>query len=103
LRFGPWYPLASAGDLAPAGESVLQLRLAHGLLDYPRGKSAMVHYEHTRDARATGRALAVRLQGDLLCRHLEVDGDAADLGALCARLVDDFERRFGARPGESLR
>ena len=30
-------------------EGVLQLRVAEGLLDYPRGKSAMVHYEHARD------------------------------------------------------
>jgi hypothetical protein len=99
VRFAPWYPLAEAGDLAPTGEGVLQLRLARGLIDYPRGKSAMVWYEHAGDVRAAARALATAHAGeDLVCRHLiEIDA-AIDLAAFCAKLREEFVRRFGAAP-----
>lgn len=99
MRFGDWYPLDRAGDLAPTGEGVLQLRLASGLVDYPRGKSAMVWYQHAADVRAAAGTLARRFAGrDLVCRHLiEVDA-AVDLAAFCAKLRADFERRFGAVP-----
>src|SRR3954466_16397109 len=70
VRFGPWYSLADAGDHAPPAENVVQVRLAHGLLDYPRGKSAMVWYAHSHDVRAEALALARTHAGeDLLCRH----------------------------------
>ena len=99
MRFGPWYPLAEAGDLAPAAEGVLQLRLASGLLDYPRGKSAMVHYAHAEDVRAAALAWAASHGAEgLVCRHL-IEGDGATApAALCARLRDEFVRRFGAAP-----
>ncbi len=101
MPFGPWYPLAEAAAHAPAGETVLQLRLAEGLLDYPTGKSAMVHYELARDGRAAASALAERLAGrPLLCRHLEIPpGTAVDVASFHAKVRDDFVRRFGAPPG----
>ncbi len=99
MKFGEWYPLSTAGDLAPAGEGVLQLRLANGLLDYPRGKSAMVWYEHTLDANTAARALGVRFaDNDLVCRHLIEVEAGVDLAAFCAKLREDFERRFGTVP-----
>jgi hypothetical protein len=99
VKFGPWYPLAEAGDCAPAAEGVLQLRLAEGLLDYPRGKSAMVWYAHAPDVRAA--ALALAFPG-CVCRHLvEIDA-AVDLAAFCAKLREDFVRRFGAPPAYEL-
>jgi hypothetical protein len=98
VRFGPWYRLAEAGDLAPSEEGVLQLRLASGLLDYPRGKSAMVAYRHARDLRAEAQALAGAYPGDLLCRHLIEIDEATDLAAFCAKLREDFVRRFGRAP-----
>jgi hypothetical protein len=97
MRFGPWYPLADAGDRTPTGENVLQLRIATGLLDYPRGKSAMVWYEHARDARAAALRLAERHNG-LVCRHLIEIADATDLAGFCAKLRAEFVRRFGAVP-----
>jgi hypothetical protein len=101
VRFCPWYPLAEAAAQAPAGEGVLQVKVAHGLVTYPRGKSAMVHYEHAPDVRAAAVALAARLPGHL-CRHLELEpGDAGDFAAIHARLRDEFVRRFGAPPGEA--
>jgi hypothetical protein len=99
MRFGPWYPLAEARDHAPAAEGVWQLRLASGLVDYPRGKSAMVHYSHAADVRAAAQAWA-RAHGadNLVCRHLiEVDA-ATDLAAFHAKLSDEFVRRFGELP-----
>jgi hypothetical protein len=99
VRFGPWYPLVDSRDLAPAGEGVLQLRLASGLLDYPRGKSAMVHYEHATDVRAAAlRWAAAHGAGGIVCRHLIERDGATDPAALCAKLVDEFVRRFGAAP-----
>lgn len=98
MRFGPWYPLADAGDLAPAEEGVLQVRLARGLIDYPKGKSAMVAYRHAPDVRAAAAALARELPGDLLGRHLIEAPEATDLAAFCAKLREDFARRFGRAP-----
>ena len=97
VQFGRWYPLAEAGDHTPQSEGVLQLRVASGLVDYPRGKSAMVLYAHAHDLRAAARVLAGAYAGqDLWCRHLiEVD-PTIDLATFCAKLRDEFERRFGA-------
>ena len=99
MRFGPWYPLADARDHAPQAEGVWQLRLASGLVDYPRGKSAMVHYAHATDVRADATAWAAAHGRDgLVCRHLiEIDG-ATDLMAFYVKLAGDFLRRFGAPP-----
>ena len=99
MQFCPWYPLAEAGDRAPAAEGMLQLRIAHGLIDYPRGKSAMVHYAHALDVRAAALGLAAAHVGeDLLCRHLiEIDA-ATDLAGFCATLQATFVDRFGAPP-----
>jgi len=99
VRFGPWYPLAEVGAHAPAAEGILQVRLATGLVDYPRGKSAMLWYGHALDTRAAALALATAHAGkDLVCRHLIEIEDATDLGAFCARLLAEFVRRFGTRP-----
>ena len=99
MRFGPWYPLAEAGDLAPADENILQVRVASGLVEYPRGKSAMVAYRHAHDARAAARELAAAYAGDdLLCRHLIERDEATDLAAFCAKLRAEFVRRFGRAP-----
>ncbi|MGE0547256.1 MAG: hypothetical protein AB7O24_26930 [Kofleriaceae bacterium] len=99
MEFGRWYPLDDAGDHTPAAEGVLQLRLAHGLLDYPRGKSAMVWYGHAADARATALALAAKHVGaGLLCRHLIEIDPGTNLAAFCAKLRGEFVRRFGTPP-----
>ena len=103
MRFCPWYPLADAAAHAPAGEGVLQLRIPTGLLDYPTGKSAMVHYEHASDVRAAATVLAVRHAGEaLLCRHLEIEpGETVDPAAFHAKVREEFIRRFGSPPSFS--
>ena len=99
MRFGPWYPLAEAAAHAPPEPGVLQLRLADGLVEYPRGKSAMVWYEHAPNVRDAAAALAARFAGQpLLCRHLIEIDDAVDLAAFHAKLREDFIRRFGEPP-----
>jgi hypothetical protein len=100
MRFCPWYPLAEAANHAPAAEGVLQLRLATGLLEYPTGKSAMVHYEHAADVRASATALArAHPEPALLCRHLEIEGgERVDLAAFHAKVREEFVRRFGSPP-----
>lgn len=78
---------------------MLQLRLASGLRDYPRGKSAMVHYEHAADVRAAAAAWAAAHGPEgIVCRHLIETDDATALDAFCAKLSDEFVRRFGASP-----
>lgn len=99
MRFTRWYPLAEAGRHAPAGEGVLQLRLASGLVDYPTGKSAMVYYAAADDVRAAALRFAADYHGaPLWCRHLDPEGHAVDVRAYCARLLDEFSRRFGCAP-----
>ena len=99
MRFCRWYPLAEAAAHAPAGEGVLQLRVAEGLVDYPSGKSAMVHYEHAADVRETAVALAgTHADRDLWCRHLDREGEEVDLRAFHAKLLSEFVRRFGREP-----
>ena len=70
MKFGRWYPLAEAAAHAPAGPGVFQIRIADGLLDYPRGKSAMLHYQAAADVRAAASAFADRHgHRAWLCRH----------------------------------
>jgi hypothetical protein len=99
MRFGPWYPLAEAGDHSPAAEGVLQLRLASGLIDYPRGKSAMLHYAHAGDVRAAAIAWAAAHGADgFVCRHLIELDPGTELATFHAKLSEEFVRRFGAPP-----
>lgn len=102
MRFCPWYPLAEAALHAPAAPGVMQVRLATGLLDYPSGKSAMVHYAHAPDVRVCATALAIaypRLMAGLVCRHLEIEGaEHVDLAVFHAKVRDEFVRRFGSPP-----
>ena len=80
---------------------MLQVRLATGLVEYPTGKSAMVHYENAVDVRAAATALAARHAGeDLLCRHLEIQPDEP-VSSFHAKLVGEFTRRFGSPPSFS--
>lgn len=99
MEFGRWYPLTAAADHAPAAPGVLQLRVRIGLVDYPRGKSAMVHYAVAEDVRAAALALAAaNPDADWLCRHLSEPCDLTTAVSLEARLVRDFTARFGVAP-----
>ncbi len=107
MRFGPWFPLARAVDLAPDGPGVLEIR-AESLLPYPRGKSAMVLYDRSFEHESLR----------LFCaqRGSQVLKEAQDLGGtrirfattatpdVCGlRRLRDFVDRFGAPPGSFVR
>jgi len=101
MRFCPWYALEDASDHAPATRGVFQVRVPAGLLAYPTGQSAMVHYELADDVRAAAAAFAARhADHEWLCRHtIEMTAaDEAQLDAFYARLLGDFRVRFGAAP-----
>jgi hypothetical protein len=101
VRFGPWYRLADAARHAPAGPGVFQVRLEDGLVDYPTGKSAMVHYAAADDLLAATTAFAAaHADRSWLCRHtIEMTAaDQATAPAHCDRLVRDFTARFGVAP-----
>jgi hypothetical protein len=99
MTFGRWQKLAAA--TLPRRRGVLQARVAVGLIDYPRGKSAMVYYDAGDDLTlALARLEAVLPPGaEVLVRFAECANAAGEL----ARLVDDFTRRFGAPPTWSVR
>jgi hypothetical protein len=103
MGFGRWFPLDQAAAHAPAGPGVFQVRLAHGLISYPTGRSAMIHYGASADLRQSVAELARAHVGrEWLCRFADPDSApaaAAAPDAMLAQLVDAFRRRFGAPPG----
>jgi len=97
MKFGPWYPLAEAADRLPAAPGVLQVRLREGLVRYPRGKSAMIHYAGAADVSGLAAVLAGRHPGaQWLCRASV--GPCPDPTAAAAGLLADFDQRFGSCP-----
>lgn len=101
MKFGSWYPLAEAALCAPAAPGVFQVRVAEGLVEYPRGKSAMIHYEAALDVRAAAANFAAAHPGaPWWCRHTIEPASLApaDADALAAKLLRDFAVRFGTPP-----
>jgi hypothetical protein len=106
VQFGAWIPLTMplADDQMPAGAGVFQLRVASGLLTYPRGKSAMVAYGGGADVAAALRAFvaspagarAAQL-GPLWVRFAAPDGHSSAEAHL-ARLRERFVAQFGQLP-----
>ena len=102
MRFGPWLLLERAVELAPRHPGVFQTR-GEALLPLPRGKSAMVLYA----ASGAGEPLDVYLRGDgagslrqaaaLGARWIRF-GESAQPDLELARLLANFEERFGATP-----
>jgi hypothetical protein len=102
MTFCRWYPLDEALSHTPVDAGVLQLRVRDGLIDYPRGKSAMIHYALADDMRQAVAALQPRFHAKpVLCRHTETlsSTERSDLEAAFARLLETFRSRFGAEPG----
>lgn len=97
MRFGHWHPLRDAPDRLPPQSGVLQVRLERGLVSYPRGKSAMISYAGADDVRQLAARLAGAHAGEpWLCRA-SLGACADPLGA-AARLLAEFEERFGSCP-----
>jgi hypothetical protein len=103
MRFCPWYPLDDAAGHAPAERGIYQVRIGDGLLPYPTGQSAMVHYDLVDDVRAAAVRFAAEHAGrGWLCRHTIELSERDDLASFHARLVRDFAARFGTSPGAPL-
>jgi hypothetical protein len=102
MAFGRWYPLEEAAENAPAGPGVMQVRLASGLIDYPTGKSAMIHYEAAADLPHAAAELALAHPGrEWLCRFADAapgTGAVPGADAMLTELLTLFRRRFGAPP-----
>ncbi len=93
--FVHWYSLRDAGKHAPRGPGVFQIRIPHGLIDYPSGKSAMVHYSLAQDLHdEIARIAALHDELDFLCRHQS----SPEPAVLLEFVQSQFLRRFGTVP-----
>ena len=101
MHFGRWHEIANAAESAPPGPGLYQVRLESGLIDYPRGKSAMILYGAAADLAAEARGLSAAHPGRPWLVRFSEDLSAEDAGdrhAILHRLLASFERRFGAPP-----
>lgn len=110
LTFGRWFPYA-AEALAemPDEPGVLQIRRAQGLVDFPRGKSAMLRYGA---AESSLRRSFAELLAESGPSSMKETGDGAGVGEAWLvrwatspvprehyeRLLRGFTERFGAPP-----
>lgn len=100
MRFSSWYPAEQIQARAPARAGVFQIRAA-SLRDYPRGRSAMVHYGAGEDLRAALEAWAAAYGFEgALYRHADELGGKTPAEQL-ERLEARFAARFGALPSPS--
>lgn len=97
MRFGAWVRLQEAAGVAPAQAGVLQVRLEVGLVQYPRGKSAMCRYEGAEDLREACLRLAAAHPGGAWLVRWSRD-PVVDLGGAAARIIAEFVERFGEAP-----
>lgn len=95
MNFGPWFPLHAAS--LPSGPGVLQLRREHGLVVYPRGKSAMVCYAAAADLQAAVLEIAAAHPEAVWLVRCNRE-PVSDPQAAVERLIAEFAERFGAPP-----
>ena len=91
-------------EAVPQAPGVFQLRIEHGLLSYPRGKSAMVAYGAGAELRGAVQAFLrsaagerARAHGKLLLRWAVLPAGAQADAAL-TRLRGRFVSQFGSCP-----
>lgn len=100
MNFSAWYTAAEIGQAAPALAGVFQVR-AQALLEYPKGKSAMVYYGVATDLCAEMQTWESGASDeDLLYRHASELGKLNPAEAL-ERLLRRFSARFGCAPTSS--
>jgi hypothetical protein len=100
VSFGRWEPLDTAA--APPGPGLFQARRAEGLIDYPKGKSAMIHYgaDDTEVGVALNRyrdAVPPAERAHVWVRFAPPERHQSPSETL-ERSLRQFAARFGARP-----
>ncbi len=95
IGFSTWRPIDALGE-APQAPGVFQVKIEGPLIDYPRGKSAMVYYGAGPDLRAALVAMVPSLThfGTLAWRILAT----ADYQAQLERHLRRFRDQFDAAP-----
>jgi len=95
IGFSTWQPLSAISE-APAGPGLFQVKAQARLLDYPRGKSAMIYYGGGPDLRAAlaevAPALATRFASlaPLAWRYFSTASHAESLARHLQRFSDQF-------------
>jgi len=87
--------------MAPVAPGVLQVRREVGLVDYPRGKSAMILYAAADDLRGACERLAAQYPGMawlVRWNRDPVEDPVEDPAGAVDRLIAEFVERFGAAP-----
>ncbi len=97
MRFGAWVRLCDAAGVAPVAAGVLQVRREIGLVEYPRGKSAMILYAAADDLRGACVRLAAQDPGMAWLVRWNRDPVGDPAGAV-ERLIAEFVERFGGAP-----
>jgi len=97
MRFDRWHRLEDAATTAPQRPGVFQVRLEEGLVRYPRGRAAMIHYGAGSDLQADLLAFAQMHAGQPWLVRVTRD-PVDDPPARLQRLLADFCERFGAAP-----
>jgi hypothetical protein len=92
--FSRWQTIDACDE---RGAGVFQIKIERGLVEYPRGKSAMIYYGAGPNVREAVQAVASRLAeqfGPIVCRSLASDQFEEELAHHLQRFTD----QFGAPP-----
>ncbi len=101
MRFCDWVPLEKSGAAVPDRPGIFQIRIEHGLIRYPQGKSAMFYYGYGPSLRQGVDAFRRRIlptlrrsEEELLVRWMETEEVEAHFRSYLAR----FATKFGSLP-----
>ena len=103
MRFCHWYAARDIATETPQDSGILQVRQSHGLVDYPGGKSAMVHYACAENMRSEAEAFVaqhVQASQGWWFRHSTEwsPAERARTDRIFRDLVERFQARFGTVP-----
>lgn len=106
MRFGDWIALAEVGEEIPEVPGLFQIRIRHGWIVYPSGKSPMFYYGYAANLRegieVFRRNLLPELgrsETELLLRWMEADRAEERFRSHLRRFV----ARFGSLPEGNAR
>jgi hypothetical protein len=98
MRFCDWIPLSESTATVPEEPGLFQVRLAHGLISYPGGKSAMFYYGYAADLRQGIEVFRDKIlprlgrsEAELLVRWLVTKETERKIRSLLGQFVTKFE------------